>query len=75
MPMTHIRLWSHSFMNKSKLTIRVQDIDKINSITAWCKTNLDEKEWGMTPIHLFKPDYRFHFECEKTRLQVILEYL
>ena len=62
-------------MNKSKLTIRVQDLDKINSIIEWCKDNLEENEWDMTPIHLFKPDYKFHFECEKTRIQVILQHL
>jgi hypothetical protein len=62
-------------MNKSKLTIRVQDIDKINSIANWCKANLDKKEWAMIPIHMFKPDYRFQFECDKTRLQVILQHL
>ena len=63
-------------MSKSKLTIRVHDLDKINSIIDWCKTNLEEHEWDMTPLHLFKPaDYKFHFECEKTRLQVILKHL
>ena len=62
-------------MNKSKLTIRVQDKDKIASIAEWCKDNLANDEWDMTPIHLFKPDYRFHFECEKTRIQVILQHL
>jgi len=62
-------------MNKSKLTIRIHDIDKINTITDWCKANLDKHEWDMTPISLFKPDYKFHFECEKTRLQVILQHL
>jgi len=62
-------------MNKSKLTIRVQDQDKIASIADWCKDNLEEHEWDITPIHLFKPDYRFHFECEKTRLKVILQHL
>ena len=62
-------------MNKSKLTIRVHDIDKINSIAEWCKANLAKDEWDMTPIHLFKPDYKFHFECDKTRLQVILQHL
>ena len=62
-------------MNKSKLTIRVQDIDKVNNISDWCKSNLEADEWDMTPLHLFKPDYKFHFECEKTRLQVILQHL
>jgi hypothetical protein len=62
-------------MSKSKLTIRVQDRDKIASIAEWCKDNLAKDEWDMTPIHLFKPDYRFHFECEKTRIQVILQHL
>ena len=62
-------------MNKSKLTIRVQDSEKINSIAEWCKDNLEKHEWDMTPIHLFKPDYKFHFECEQTRLQVILQHL
>ena len=62
-------------MNKSKLTIRVQDKDKIASIAEWCKDNLEKHEWDMTPIHLFKPDYKFHFECEQTRLQVILQHL
>jgi hypothetical protein len=62
-------------MTKSKLTIRVNDLDKINTITEWCKANLDPHEWDMTPIHLFKPDYKFHFECEKTRIQVILQHL
>ena len=62
-------------MNKSKLSIRVQDKDKIASIAEWCEANLDKKEWDMTPIHLFKPDYKFHFECEQTRLQVILQHL
>jgi hypothetical protein len=62
-------------MNKSKLTIRVQDKDKIASIAEWCKDNLAKDEWDMTPIHLFKPDYKFHFDCEQTRLQVILQHL
>ena len=62
-------------MNKSKLTIRVQDKDKIASIAEWCKANLEKHEWDMTPIQLFKPDYKFHFECDKTRLQVILQHL
>ena len=62
-------------MNKSKLTIRVHDTDKIYTIAEWCKANLAEDEWDMTPIHLFKPDYKFHFECDKTRLQVILQHL
>jgi len=62
-------------MNKSKLTIRVHDLDKINSIIEWCKDNLEEHEWNLTPLHLFKPDYKFHFECEQTRLQVILQHL
>ena len=62
-------------MSKSKLTIRVQDQDKIASIAEWCKDNLDKSEWDMTPIQLFKPDYKFHFECDKTRLQVILQHL
>ncbi len=62
-------------MSKSKLTIRVQDSEKINSIAEWCKANLEKHEWDMTPIHLFKPDYKFHFECDKTRLQVILQHL
>ena len=60
---------------KSKLTIRVQDRNKIASIAEWCEINLDDHEWDMTPIHLFKPDYRFHFECDKTRIQVILQHL
>ncbi len=62
-------------MNKSKLTIRVHDIDKVTTIAKWCKANLEAHEWDMTPIHLFKPDYKFHFECDKTRLQVILQHL
>lgn len=62
-------------MKKSKLTIRVTDLDKINSIANWCKDNLDKHEWDMTVMHLFKPDYRFHFECEQTRIQVILQHL
>jgi hypothetical protein len=62
-------------MNKSKLTIRVHDLDKINTIAEWCKANLDPHEWDMTVIQLFKPDYKFHFECDKTRLQVILQHL
>ena len=62
-------------MAKSKLTIRVHDIDKVTTIAKWCKDNLDPHEWDMTPIHLFKPDYKFHFECEKTRIQVILQHL
>ena len=62
-------------MAKSKLTIRVHDTNKIYTITEWCKDNLDPHEWDMTPIHLFKPDYKFHFECDKTRLQVILQHL
>ena len=62
-------------MNKSKLTIRVNDLDKINTIAEWCKANLDPHEWDMTAIQLFKPDYKFHFECDKTRLQVILQHL
>ena len=60
---------------KSKLTIRVHDIDKVTTIAKWCKDNLDPHEWDMTPIHLFKPDYKFHFECDKTRIQVILQHL
>lgn len=60
---------------KSKLTIRVQNIDKINSIAEWCNTNLAKHEWDLEPVHLFKPDYKFHFECEKTRIQVILQHL
>ena len=62
-------------MAKSKLTIRVYDIDKVTTIAKWCKANLDPHEWDMTPIPLFKPDYKFHFECDKTRLQVILQHL
>lgn len=62
-------------MNKSKLTIRVHDKDKIASIAEWCKNNLDPSEWDLEPIHLFKPDYRFHFECDKIRMQVILQHL
>ena len=62
-------------MAKSQLTIRVRDINKVNSITEWCMNNLDDSEWAMTPIQIFKPDYKFHFECEKTRLQVILQHL
>ena len=62
-------------MNKSKLSIRVQDQAKIQNIADWCKDNLQDHEWGMTPIHLFKPDYRFHFECDNTRIQVILQHL
>ena len=63
-------------MNKSKLTIRVQDIDQINTIVDWCKTNLEEDEWAMTAMKLINPpDYKFHFECEKTRIQVILQHL
>jgi hypothetical protein len=62
-------------MAKSKLTIRDHDIDKVTTIAKWCKDNLDPHEWDMTPIHLFKPDYKFHFECDKTRLQVILQHL
>ena len=62
-------------MTKSKLTIRVHDKDKIASIAEWCIANLDKHEWDMTPISLFKPDYKFHFECDKTRIQVILQHL
>ncbi len=62
-------------MNKSKLTIRVQDSEKINDIANWCRDNLAKHEWDMTPIHLFKPDYKFHFECDKTRIKVILQHL
>jgi hypothetical protein len=62
-------------MNKSKLTIRVHDIDKVTTIADWCKSNLEAHEWDMTAIQLFKPDYKFHFECDKTRLQVILQHL
>ena len=62
-------------MNKSKLTIRVNNIDKVNSIANWCKDNLGKDEWDMTPLNLFKSDYKFHFECENTRLQVILQHL
>ncbi len=62
-------------MNKSKLTIRVQDSEKINDIANWCRDNLEKHEWDMTPIHLFKPDYKFHFECDKTRIKVILQHL
>jgi hypothetical protein len=62
-------------MNRSKLTIRVNDKDKIASIAEWCKDNLEKHEWDMTAIQLFKPDYKFHFECDKTRLQVILQHL
>lgn len=60
---------------KSKLSIRVQDINKINNIANWCNDNLEKHEWDMSAVHLFKPDYKFHFECEKTRLKVILEHL
>ena len=60
---------------KSKLTIRVHDTDKIYTIAEWCKANLDPHEWDMTAIQLFKPDYKIHFECDKTRLQVILQHL
>ena len=63
-------------MNKSKLTIRIQDKDKIASIAEWCKDNLAEHEWDMTAINLINPpDYKFHFECDKTRIQVILQHL
>ena len=62
-------------MNKSQLSIRVTDIKKINSISAWCAANLDKQEWEMTAIHLFKPDYQFHFICDKTRMEVILRHL
>ena len=60
---------------KSKLSIRVQDQEKIASITEWCSTNLEAHEWDLEPIHLFKPDYRFHFICDKTRINVILQHL
>jgi hypothetical protein len=37
---------------------------------------LEEHEWDMTAINLINPpDYKFHFECDKTRLQVILQHL
>jgi hypothetical protein len=37
---------------------------------------LAEHEWDMTAINLINPpDYKFHFECDKTRLQVILQHL
>ena len=63
-------------MNKSKLTIRVHDIDKVNTIAEWCRDNLEKHEWDMTAINLINPpDYKFHFECDKTRLQVILQHL
>ena len=62
-------------MSKSKLSIRVQGADKANNISAWCKDNLKDYEWDLEPIHLFKGDYRFYFECEKTRIQVILQHL
>jgi len=62
-------------ISKSKLTIRVQNQEKIASVAEWCKANLAKDEWDMTPIHLFKPDYKFHFSCDKTRIQVILQHL
>ena len=62
-------------MSKSKLTIRVHDQEKINNIANWCKANLEPTEWDIEPVHLFKPDYRFHFSCDKTRMQVILQHL
>ena len=62
-------------MSKSKLSIRVQNQEKIQNIADWCKDNLEPNEWNLEPIHLFKSDYRFHFECEKTRIQVILQHL
>ena len=63
-------------MTKSKLTIRVHDTDKIYTIAEWCKANLEAHEWDMTAINLINPpDYKFHFECDKTRLQVILQHL
>ena len=50
-------------MAKSKLTIRVHDTNKINTIAEWCKANLAEHEWDMTAINLINPpDYKFHFE-------------
>jgi hypothetical protein len=60
---------------KSKLTIRVQDKDKIANIAEWCADNLGKTEWDLEPVHLFKPDYKFHFTCEKIRIQVILQHL
>ena len=62
-------------MNKSKLSIRVQNMDKINAITEWCHANLAKHEWDLEPVHLFKSDYRFHFTCDKTRMEVILRHL
>lgn len=62
-------------MSKSKLSIRVQNLDKINAIAKWCQQNLSKQEWDLEPVHLFKPDYRFHFICDKTRLKVILQHL
>ena len=63
-------------MTKSKLTIRVHDTNKIYTIAEWCKANLEAHEWDMTAIGLINPpDYKFHFTCDKTRLQVILQHL
>ena len=60
---------------KSKLSIRVQNQEKIMNIVDWCSDNLTQEEWDLEPVHLFKPDYRFHFICDKIRMQVILQHL
>ena len=45
------------------------------NIVDWCSDNLTQEEWDLEPVHLFKPDYRFHFICDKIRMQVILQHL
>jgi hypothetical protein len=59
----------------SNTAIEVHDIKKITNITKWCKRNLKNSEWQMVPVNLFKPDYRFQFNCPKIKLQVILQHL
>jgi hypothetical protein len=61
--------------NDTRLRVRVQGARKVKSISDWCAANLEKNEWDLVPVHLFKSDYNFYFNCPKTRIQVILQHL
>jgi len=60
---------------QNSTAIDVRDINQIENIIDWCKANLAEDEWSMTPVQLFTPWYKFRFTCPKTKIQIILQHL
>ena len=50
------------------------DLQGLNTtrILSWCLENLNDHEWDMMPISLFPLVCRFSFDCEETKLLVVL---